>query len=156
MNNNYARLMESIDSIKDKISDGEYLDLCTHLKTLYNVQEPNSSDRHLYRIEYVIPTIDTNKKTYKKELLVQPCYIVAYIGDELAFHINKEKGLGMNWNRGVNLDTLLLQYEVPQFCDCLNCNCLNCDCYNCDNVSECSNSNTKVRLFRATLLEASS
>jgi hypothetical protein len=84
MSLHYASIMEQIDDVKEKLSDGEYLNLCNSLR--YAAQENEESS--LYNITFVEPSVSMNSasiavfKTNVVSCVVSPYFLFNQVPKE--------------------------------------------------------------------------
>lgn len=83
--------MTLVDSIKSKICDNEYLELCNGLKKLYKNPVDESQEYELYKITYLYPRreeTDCDCCDYKAVTLTKG-HTMAYIKNCYAWSINE-------------------------------------------------------------------
>jgi hypothetical protein len=76
MSTHYASIMEQIDDVKEKLSDGEYLNLCNSLRHAAKDNEEST----LYNITFVEPSVGMNSASiavFKNNIVT--CVISPYL-----------------------------------------------------------------------------
>ena len=134
--------MNTIDNLKAKISDGEYLDLCSQMKALHHKDE-SKSEKHTYRVKYYIPKIIWRKGDKCKDIIVDYGLTIGHITEHTASLINRHGGL--SWNNNDEEDLIISRHDLIELCDCPNCD---------EEEFECPNWYVrKARLVKATRID---